>query len=691
MFKNMKLGTKLLLSFLGVGVLPFAAIAIVSLLNGSQALTKSAFNQLGAIQAIKKSQIEGFFTERMGDVSVLSGNPTVASAVADFGMAYAKDGNKTGEDTWNMVKSMYGEWLVQYKEEYGYFDLFLISAEGDVVYTVAEESDLGENLVNGSLSSSGLAGCFKKSKGTIGFADFEPYAPSNNEPCSFVAAPVRKDGKIIGAVALQISLEAINNIMQQREGMGETGESYLVGSDKLMRSDSYLDPTNHSVVASFKNPNKGSVDTDAARNALAGQTKHEIIIDYNGNPVLSAYGPMKVGDATWAVIAEIDESEAFASVKSLQWIIGVVALIAIVSIILIAILITRSITKPINGVIQGLSGGAEQVTSASGQLSSSSQSMSEGASEQASSLEEVSSSLEEMASMTKQNAENAKQANTMATEASADATQGKDAMERMGNAINSIKTSSDETAKIVKTIDEIAMQTNLLALNAAVEAARAGEAGRGFAVGAEEVRNLAQRSAEAAKKTAELIEGAQKNSENGVNASEEVGKTLVKITEGVQKVAQLISEVSAASDEQSQGIEQVNTAVANMDKVTQQNAANSEESASASEELSGQAENLKSMVAELVVIVGGTSGGGAQISGGRQTFSTPKAAPRTARSKIHGLLHHDDGGDINRRQNRQAGKNGNGKKQALVSVTGQEINPESVIPMDDDDRDLKDF
>jgi methyl-accepting chemotaxis protein len=286
----------------------------------------------------------------------------------------------------------------------------------------------------------------------------------------------------------------------------------------------------------------------------------------------------------------------------------IISIIAIFAGILLAFFITRSITKPINKVIEGLTVGSEQVASASGQVSSSSQQMAEGASEQASSLEEISSSLEEMTSMTRQNADNAKQANTMANDAQGAAKNGRDAMVRMSNAIDKIKTSAGETAKIIKTIDEIAFQTNLLALNAAVEAARAGEAGKGFAVVAEEVRNLAQRSAEAAKNTAELIEDSKKNSEDGVSVTSEVGEILEQIAESAEKVANLIAEVSAASDEQSQGIDQVNTAVAQMDKVTQSNAANAEESASASEELSGQARELNDMVAQLVAIVGGSTG-----------------------------------------------------------------------------------
>ncbi|HAZ14615.1 MAG: hypothetical protein A2X86_00725 [Bdellovibrionales bacterium GWA2_49_15] len=253
-----------------------------------------------------------------------------------------------------------------------------------------------------------------------------------------------------------------------------------------------------------------------------------------------------------------------------------------------------------NALVQ-VSESVEQVGSASTQISSGAQNLSQGANEQASSLEEISSSLEEMTSMVKQNLDNANQANTLAETAKKDAEKGNQSMAAMAEAINKIKTSADQTAKIIKTIDEIAFQTNLLALNAAVEAARAGEAGKGFAVVAEEVRNLAQRSAQAAKNTSALIEESQGNAANGVAVSTQVGDILKQIVDGARKVAQLIAEVAAATNEQSKGIDQINGAVSEMNKVTQTNASLSEESASAAEELNGQAEELAQMVGQFAL------------------------------------------------------------------------------------------
>ncbi len=289
-----------------------------------------------------------------------------------------------------------------------------------------------------------------------------------------------------------------------------------------------------------------------------------------------------------------------ASIILLSIIGGGVALFMILS-----VFIVNSIVRPVSSVVDGLKNASDMVSQASSQVSASSQTVASGASEQSSSIDQISASLEEMASMTRQDADNATQANSMAKETLGTAGQGAQAMKKMSEAIEKIKISGDETAKIIKTIDEIAFQTNLLALNAAVEAARAGEAGAGFAVVAEEVRNLAQRSAAAAKDTSVLIEESQGNSEHGVRVSQEVDDHLSQIVEQVGKVTNLISEVNTATVEQSQGIEQINNEIVQLDSVTKSNSSNAEESASAGIELSTQANTLEDMVSSLTAVVDG--------------------------------------------------------------------------------------
>ena len=286
---------------------------------------------------------------------------------------------------------------------------------------------------------------------------------------------------------------------------------------------------------------------------------------------------------------------------------GVVAASVLVTVAaaLLAMFIIRSLVRVLKRVVTSLSDGAEQVNDASSQVSVASQQLADGASEQASSLEETSAALEEMTAMTRTNAENAKQANQLADQASAAADEGEKTMVKLNDAMQGIQTSSEQIGKVIKVIEEIAFQTNLLALNAAVEAARAGEHGKGFAVVADEVRNLAMRAAEAAKETTGLIERAAGSAREGVAVADEVGQALGTIVGDVTKVTELINGITQASQEQAQGADQVNIAVAQIDKVTQQNAASAEESASAAEELSAQSEAVKGTVNELVALVGG--------------------------------------------------------------------------------------
>ena len=262
--------------------------------------------------------------------------------------------------------------------------------------------------------------------------------------------------------------------------------------------------------------------------------------------------------------------------------------------------IIRSVTLPITEAAEHLAAESERVNQSALQVAQASQSIAEGASQQAASLEETSSSLHEMADMTQRNSESAQDAKVLANAARETADTGAAEMVQMKSAMGAIKESSVEISKIIKTIDDIAFQTNILALNAAVEAARAGEAGLGFAVVAEEVRRLAQRSAEAAKETAQKISMSTEKSEQGVRISEKMASNLAAILEKTRQLDERIAEIAESSIQQNQGIGQLNNAVASMDKVTQDNAALAEESAAASEELKAQSEQVRIEVERLM-------------------------------------------------------------------------------------------
>jgi len=293
----------------------------------------------------------------------------------------------------------------------------------------------------------------------------------------------------------------------------------------------------------------------------------------------------------------------------------------------LVLLIVRSINGPLTSAIRRLSSSAEQFGAGSRQIATAAQQLAGGASQQASSIEETSSSLEQMSSMTRQNADNAKQASALADKARRAADDGNIVMEHMDKAMLDIKSASDDVGKIIRTIDEIAFQTNLLALNAAVEAARAGEAGRGFAVVADEVRQLAQRSAAAAKESAAKIEAAVAKANVGVATARKVSETFNAINLNVKKVNDLTGEIAAASHEQSQGIEQISIAAQEMDKVVQTTAGNAEECAAAAEEMTSQAGGLTSLVDELSVMVGAGGSKKSPVAPVSVALKQPAASP----------------------------------------------------------------
>jgi methyl-accepting chemotaxis protein len=247
--------------------------------------------------------------------------------------------------------------------------------------------------------------------------------------------------------------------------------------------------------------------------------------------------------------------------------------------------------------VRRVSESAGEVDRAARQLSQGADDLSQRTQEQASALEETAASMEEMTATVKQNADNARTANQIATSTRAQADQGGTAVQRAIGAMSEITASSRRIEGIISVIDEIAFQTNLLALNAAVEAARAGEQGRGFAVVAGEVRNLAQRSASAAREIKGLIGDSVGKVGAGAELVDASGKTLADIVGGTKKVTDIVAEMAAATEEQSSGIDQINHAIANMDTATQQNAALVEESAAAAKMMQQHAQQLQELVA----------------------------------------------------------------------------------------------
>jgi methyl-accepting chemotaxis protein len=327
---------KLVLLLLLVGLIPFLANAIIDQMQAASALTDRAQAQLESIREIKKSQVAAFVKERSGDTEVLAQivqslrrdaisklkaiegtkisaiqryfgkreadltvaarSLTTVNAVQEFAEAMREEGGKIGGSLWNGYKEKYDPWLSGYREEHGYYDVFLISVEGDVVYTAARESDLGQNLVNGGLRDSGLGRLYSKvlkDQKTL-IEDYSAYGPSGNKQSIFVGAPIRDGDRIVGIMAMQISTAEINKIVQEREGMAPSFESFLVGdadnpkihSDRVVKEGKIGDPYS-------------DIDSTAV---LAGKSGTIYKIGPTGLFELSTYAPVPIPGLQWGML-----------------------------------------------------------------------------------------------------------------------------------------------------------------------------------------------------------------------------------------------------------------------------------------------------------------------------------------------------------------------------------------------------
>ena len=372
-----------------------------------------------------------------------------------------------------------------------------------------------------------------------------------------------------------------------------------------------------------------------------------------------------VVDGALKIVVEVSNAST-TSLNTASWVMIVGLLAALIVSILVAFFIIRSIVKIVTESVQSLSEGTTQVVSASEQISSASVSLAEGASSQASSVEEVSATIEQATASNNQNADNSREANILAQHSNDAAKIGNQRVVELMGAMEQITASSQKIAKIIKTIDEIAFQTNLLALNAAVEAARAGEHGLGFAVVAEEVKNLAERSAGAAKEITGIIETSIDQVKMGTDVANKTKESFTDILNGIKKTSDLIGEIAISAKEQAEGMNQIAIAMGSVDQITQQNASASEETAAAAEELNAQALSMLDSVAEMAALAG--------YNMGRENRSTPKSVKKLSSPAM----------STPKRLMSMPSK----KSKPMQSVTSKRTN-EDVFPLDESD--LKEF
>ncbi len=369
MIRDLSIKILLVCSFLVSGLLPTMVVSLIGFATTKAELNQQAFRQLESVRNIKKEQITNFFSERINNISVFARNPYIVEAYKELKQAFENAGGvessrfrghlEEAYDAHPSYISVHDRYFPFFKhliQQYGYYDLFLVDNRfGDTVFTVRKESDFGIRI--GNVSSS-LRDVWLKStiKGDIALSDTRPYSPSNNAPAQFLAAPIRENGIIIGVVAVQISIESIDNIMKERSGMWQSGETYLVGPDKKMRSDSHMDSLNHSVYASFNGTvEKNGVDTAASREALQGITGAGTLINYRGEEVLSAYTPIEIAGVKWAMIAEIDKKEIEQEIaETLNTKITFLFITSAALLLLLSLIISITINKGIKNTIDQL-------------------------------------------------------------------------------------------------------------------------------------------------------------------------------------------------------------------------------------------------------------------------------------------------------------------------------------------------
>jgi signal transduction histidine kinase/CheY-like chemotaxis protein len=301
------------------GIIPVLVVSFVSYNTTRDEMKAQVFRQLESVRNIKKEKIHSFFDERIANITAFAENPTVIKACEDIESlfkqrTYIFEGQSReafmASRSYRDIRGRYFRFFKNLTSIYGYYDFFLLDPIlGYSLLTVRNEADFGVRMID---IPSSLRDVWKTSlrEKRVSLSDTHPYPSSGSMPAQFLAAPIFTNDEAIGVVAVQISADSIDEVMDERSGMWKTGETYLVGQDKKMRSDSYLDSLDHSVLASLRGTvEENGVDTDASREALQGIEDKKIVMGYRGKRVLSAYTPIVIGDVTWALIVEVDEEE----------------------------------------------------------------------------------------------------------------------------------------------------------------------------------------------------------------------------------------------------------------------------------------------------------------------------------------------------------------------------------------------
>lgn len=611
MLRRLNLKFKLLTTMIILSLVPLVLVTIIAINKATRALQDEAVGKFTAVQQAKRNHIQDYFENLYTTVGIIQEDPFMRQCISTFNNVFKDAGNTVDDDGWRTIVEFKQEPIKKMVADHGFNDLMLISPDGYIVYSAAQRADLGLNIGEGTLADTGIGRAFEAIRNDADakrvIEDFSAYAPASGKQVAFIVAPMRQERQErVGYLAVQLSANKINAIVQQRDGIGETGESYLVGrhaGNTGLRSDRIVKPGRI-----------GDAKSDEYIDlAIEGRSGEGIKTDRTGEKEFVRYDPVEIDGLDWALLTTGAADEVFAAVHSLRNTSLVLILVVAAVVLAVALYTTGVIIRPINGAVAMLKDIAEgegdltkrlpvdsrdemgemaswfntfmeklqgiirqvatdasalndastSLAEISGQMSDEAESMSERAgqvdaasremssnmsnvaatSEQASTnVNLVASATEEMTATIGEIAKNSETARTIAKSAAGKAAGASVKVGELGRAAN-------EISRVTEVITEISEQTNLLALNATIEAARAGEAGKGFAVVANEIKELAKQTAASTLEIKKRIEGIQHSTQDTVQQIEEISGVIHEVNTVVATIAGAVEEQATTSQE----------------------------------------------------------------------------------------------------------------------------------------------
>ena len=425
-----------------------------------------------------------------------------------------------------------------YLRLFTYYDIFLVDIDsGTIMYTVFKELDFTTSLINGPYADINFGEDFRTAaaftkEDQFALVDYRQYAPSYEDPASFIASPIFDGKKKIGVAMFQMPIGRLNEIMGERAGLGKTGESYIVGPDYLMRSDSFLDPDHRSVVASFHHPETGKIDTEAVRAALSGKTGAGTFTSYHGEKVLAAYCPIQVGGFTWALVTEIKRDEALAATTSMMILSGAISLMGVLLIIGGGLWVARSIQRPVLEVHKAL--GALSLGDISVHVNHRSK-------------DEIGDMAEACRSIVEINRERAESVSLLATGNWTANIQKKSDNDVLGHSMNTMISQVGETlARVRAAVHELNAGTSQIADAAQTLSQGATETAASLeeiSASATEIGSQAKHNAETATQANALATSAKIAAETGSQRMQGLNASMAAITESSGQIAKIIKTI----------------------------------------------------------------------------------------------------------------------------------------------------